>query len=248
MPIIKELHYFDRLFDWPPLIKLQEQVAAGAAPRDLKGKNRFRAPDAGDLAFIAASVRLRGAPIDLAGYGALFPCDGMLSGDVTPAYGGLESELVADLARSFPRLKLLFLWRDPVDRAWSQLNMMIRQGRLEDLDPGDPAAILAWLDQPEVASRSYPSQIWRKWADRFGSRLHVTALDDIAHRPGKARRRILKFLGADPQLGAGLDPGQNRKAGAARLALTAPVRAALETRFSAEREACLRLLGPLSGA
>ena len=84
--------------------------------------------------------------IDLAWYGQLFaPKGSSMTGDITPGYSTLQDELVSDIARAFPNLRIVFLIRDPVERFWSQLAMRIRHGRAS-FDPEDWAAIEAWAE------------------------------------------------------------------------------------------------------
>ena len=42
-----------------------------------------------------------------------------LSGDISPAYSTLSDEIIQRVVNYFPNLKVIFLARDPVERAWS---------------------------------------------------------------------------------------------------------------------------------
>lgn len=72
----------------------------------------------------------------LAHYQARFGTESQCSGDITPAYATLQPETIAQLASAFPRLKILFILRDPVDRAWSAARMFLRQAWIhpEEMD------------------------------------------------------------------------------------------------------------------
>jgi hypothetical protein len=62
--------------------------------------------------------------VDLENYGRLFELKGSLpSGDISPAYSMLNDEIIERVVNYFPNLKVIFLARDPVERAWSQLSM-----------------------------------------------------------------------------------------------------------------------------
>ena len=63
------------------------------------------------------------------GLGQLFDAKrSILSGDITPAYCMLPDEIIEMVMRKFPELKVIFLARDPVERAWSQISMSVRKG------------------------------------------------------------------------------------------------------------------------
>lgn len=56
--------------------------------------------------------------------------DGRVNGDITPAYSTLEPEVVARIGALFPDLRILFLLRDPIERAWSAALMALGRAEL----------------------------------------------------------------------------------------------------------------------
>ncbi len=124
MPPIKELHYFD---------KLSRTKAAPPRPRDER-----------DLCFLE---RIKGlsakSHIALENYARLFePKGSLLSGDISPTYSMLNDEIIERVVSYFPNLKVIFLARDPVDRAWSQLSMGVRLGMISPFDVTDSGEVL----------------------------------------------------------------------------------------------------------
>jgi len=106
MPPVKELHYFNELGRARPV--------RSARARDETGRKFLE-----NVRFLSARSHL-----DLEDYGRLFACKGSrISGDITPAYSILNDEIIERVVNSFPNLKVIFLARDPVERAWSQLSM-----------------------------------------------------------------------------------------------------------------------------
>ena len=76
--------------------------------------------------------------IDLPMYAALFePKSSLISGDITPGYSTLPDEIVGKIVGHFPNLKVIFIARDPVERAWSQLSMWVRHGLINRSDLND---------------------------------------------------------------------------------------------------------------
>ena len=67
----------------------------------------------------------------------------LLSGDISPAYSTLERrDHSKESSAHFPNLKVIFLARDPVERAWSQLSMGVRLGRINSFDATDPEDVI----------------------------------------------------------------------------------------------------------
>jgi hypothetical protein len=145
----------------------------------------------------------------------------------------------------FPNLKVIFLARDPVERAWSQLSMGVRLGMISRFDATDAEEVVRNLLNPGVLLRSHPSKIVASWK-RYVRPEHfrVYFFDDLKENPAELRRSILVFLGADPDKpSGGLKPDENNDAGGEKLRLTAKVRDRIARFFEQELKACASELG-----
>lgn len=228
MPPFKELHYLDQL----------------------NRTKRFYAPrcrDQCDTSFLEniKSMAER-SYLDLDSYGRLFQHKGTrVSGDISPAYSTLNDEIIERVANHFPNLKVVFLARDPVDRAWSQLSMGVRLGMMNRFDATDPEEVIRNLLHPGVLVRSYPSKIVARWKRYVRpENFRVYFFDDLKESPAELRRSILRFLGGDPEKpSGGLRPHENGDAGRDKLRLTAKVRDRMAQFFAQELKACAAELG-----
>jgi len=121
MPPVKELHYFDQ-------------------PTRTKEFHPPQRGDARDSSFIDGMKDLSAQfYLDLDSYGRLFSHKGtQLSGDISPAYSTLTDEIIERVVNHFPNMKVVFLARDPVERAWSQLSMGVRLGMIKKFDAKNP--------------------------------------------------------------------------------------------------------------
>jgi hypothetical protein len=228
MPPLKELHYLD----------------------SLNRTRRFRPPrcrDQRDASFLDSMKNLSALSyIDLESYGRLFEHKGSLvSGDISPAYSTLTDEVIQRVVNSFPNLKVLFLARDPVERAWSQLSMGIRLGMISRFDTTDADKVIRNLLNPGVLLRSHPSKIVSRWKRYVRPDLfRIYFFDDLEKNPAELRRSILLFLGADPNKPSGqLKPENNQDAGREKLRLTDKVRSRIAKFFEQELKDCATELG-----
>ncbi len=218
MPPVKELHYLD----------------------NLNRTRRFRPPrsrDGCDVCFLESMKNLSAQSyIDLQNYGELFRHKGaLLSGD----------KVIERVVDYFPNMKVIFLARDPVERAWSQLSMGVRLGMISRFDATDAEEVIRNLLNPGVLVRSHPSKIVARWKRYVRPEFfRVYFFDDLKQEPAELRRSILLFLGGDPNKPSGkLKPDDNRDAAREKLRLTTKVRARIAQFFEHELKACAAELG-----
>src|SRR6266487_297334 len=228
MPPVKELHYLD----------------------NLNRTKRFRPPrtrDERDVCFLESIKNLSAQSyLDLDSYGRLFCHKGpLLSGDISPAYSTLTDEIIERVVNYFPNLKVIFLARDPVERAWSQLSMGVRLGMISPFDATDAEEVIRNLLNPGVLIRSHPSKVvarWKRYVRPESFRVYF--FDDLKENPAELRRSVLLFLGGDPNKpSGGLKPHDNNDAGREKLRLTAKVRDRMARFFEHELKACASELG-----
>ena len=229
MPPMKELHYFD---------KLSRTKTAPPRPRDER-----------DLCFLESIKNLSARfYIDLENYGRLFePKGSLLSGDVSPTYSMLNDEIIQRIVNYFPNLKVIFLARDPVERAWSQLSMGVRLGMITPFDVANSDEVIRNLLNPGVLALSHPSKIVARWRRHVRPELFRTYFfDDLEKDPSGLRRSIFQFLGSDPDKPGGRRRADyNSDAGVEKLRLSDKVRARVAQFFKDELKACAaELSGP----
>jgi hypothetical protein len=228
MPPLKELHYLDNL-------------------NRTKRRHPPRANDERDACFVASikDLSMRGH-IDFDRYGRLFSHKGhLLSGDISPAYSTLSDEVIERVVDHFPDLKVIFLARDPVERAWSQLSMGVRLGVINEFDATNPDEVVCNLLIPGVLARSHPSKIVARWKRYIHpENFRVYFFDDLEENPAELRRSVLAFLGGDPEKPSGrLKPQHNSDAGQKKLRLTENVRDRMAHFFKNELKVCAAELG-----
>ncbi len=228
MPPVKELHYLDNL----------NRTKRHQTPRSNDERDAFFVEGIKDLSMKSH--------IDLDRYGHLFGHKGsLLSGDISPAYSTLSDEIIERVVNHFPNTKVIFLARDPVERAWSQLSMGVRLGVISKFDATDPEEVVRKLLIPGVLARSHPSKIVARWQNYVHPQNFRTYFfDDLEENPAELRQSILRFLGGDPDKPSGtLKPHENIDGGRDKLRLTGRVRDRMAQFFKDELKACASKLG-----
>ena len=247
MPPTKEIHYLDRD---PPRLKNVIDLLEKARNKPARLEKRFerrRRWDDRDYAFLEEAAGLSGKPMSFDSYAALFRFkQGLLSGDVTPGYSGLEQPVIEQIALRLPDVKIVFLVRDPVSRAWSQISMSHRNGTFKEELLLEPEKFAKYLERTgKIHKVAFPSKIaepWELYAPNV--RFQHFFFDDIAEKATETRAAILNYLGADPEKSSGnLAPDDNKKSSAAKLILTDDIKAALVEFFADEIRASAKRFG-----
>ena len=228
MPPLKELHYFDQLS------RVQRSTSS-------------RCRDERDRRFLESINSLSAKPcIDFEHYAQLFEPKGpLLSGDISPNYSTLTNKIIRRIIGHFPKLKVIFLARDPVERVWSHLSMEVHYHQIEPFDVTDIDEVNRNLLRRGLLLRSYPSAVvarWRRYV--HPNRFRIYFFDDLQRNPTELRRSMLDFLGADPDKPASRVPADyNSWTSMEKLPLTDKVRSHLAQFFKKELKTCAARLG-----
>lgn len=254
MPPVKELHYFDNAMRNDIFARLYRRLVE--RPDGLAAANENRAQrnlipfDARDVQFMKKAMALQGQFDDLDGYADLFtPKGDKISGDITPAYSIISEEVIQRIDARFPNIKVILMVRDPIDRAWSQVNMWMRRYR-EGATPTEWDAVNARMQQGGFLQRSFPTEVWRRWRAHVPEeRFLLVFLDEVSEHPASARGAVLKFLGADVSSAPDQREADfNRKSGKPKTPMSEEIRARMVELFGEEVLACAKLFGgPATG-
>lgn len=248
MPPIKELHAFDLRPREGRRTRFLRR-AASLRKRGLNSHNAKRAADLlpplteRDVEFLEQLGVGSGPEIDFGWYRRLFSAKGSdITGELTPAYCALPLATVQQIAEQLPDIKVIFLIRDPIARAWSHLQMEHRYSRvsLDDID-----AVRAFIETPVVQMKSKPTMTVRLWRSVFPEKqFHYEFFDDIVQSPARVRRSIMEFIGLDAARGSDVIPADfNRKSVRTKFPLTSELKDLLVETFRDEIERCVQEFG-----
>jgi hypothetical protein len=135
----------------------------------------------------------------LSSYAAHFRQAGdRVAGEITPGYAVLPDERIRFVTRIMPRIRLIYLMRDPVERAWSQVVM-------NEIELGgvDPASVTVddWINrlrEPRVRRRGDHLAVIDAWSRYVPEdRVLIGFFEDVAADPAGLLARIHAFLGVE---------------------------------------------------
>lgn len=181
LPPIKELHYFDD----PSRSRYRKHLKVRWR-EILKFRRR---PSSWDLRYFL------GKPDD-DWYCRLFSGGrrrGLVTGEVTPAYATLDVSTLERIKALNSAVKLIFVMRDPVLRAWSAAVNHHRKFADDDLPDADAA--LKRSRQASFQARSNYLETIQRLESVFSSgQIYYGFFDDLAGRPEAFVASILEFL------------------------------------------------------
>lgn len=191
MPPIKEIHYFDRSPTYPTHNKLAITTFKERKKNAKWLGNVNRLIENTDDKFIADWYkRFYLEDYNDEWYLSLFNDLDGITGDITPGYSILSEKDVSHLFDLLPDVKIIFLLRNPVDRAWSQFRYL-HGARTISLDK-----MKSFLNTPNQLLKSdYLSTLKIYEGNVRQNQIMIGFYDAIKNNPLKFLKEIVSFLG-----------------------------------------------------
>lgn len=121
---------------------------------------------------------------------------GKKRGEVTPGYSVIETGRIRFIKRIMPEVKLIFLLRDPRERAWSAARFHFGTVLGKSLDSISVSDYLHYFSQKWVKERGDYLAIWSRWSSVFAQeQLLVVFNEDISENPAEVLKEICSFIG-----------------------------------------------------
>lgn len=126
---------------------------------------------------------------------------GRVVGEVTPAYATLPDDRVTLIATWMPRVKVIYLLRDPIERAWSQAAKGFVRWAGRDLAQATDDDLRAYFQLPEVKIRGDYAFAIGTWRRHFpADQTLVCVSENLFADPVGQLRAVFAFLNVDPAL------------------------------------------------
>lgn len=116
-------------------------------------------------------------------YSTLFNDKGKVNGDITPAYAFLPKTTIQAIHSAFPDLRLIYLIRNPMQRAWSAARMALGRAEMFHDEASDQWFIDHFQSRGSLARGDYESCI-RQWRGVYhASQLLIVRYESISTNP-----------------------------------------------------------------
>ena len=118
-----------------------------------------------------------------------------VKGEITPAYAILDPKMMRVIHKLMPRLRLIYIMRNPVERAWSQayMNLVSIPGRAFDAVGKDE--FVDHFRSPRSALRGDYQRCVDNWLSCFSEdQLLIEFFEDIARQPQQFLERVFDHL------------------------------------------------------
>lgn len=205
MPPVKELHYFDRdpaYLSPAPLSKPYFwQRMWMARWRSLVVRSIGRQILRLDTKRLAWLLRFHFSVISDEWYVGLFNdlLGGRIRGEITPAYSILDAAGVEQMHQLIPGTKLLFLIRNPIERAWSNYRYNLKKNPQKHAHLSTPEQIIGYMKRPGRTLRTDYLRTLEVYQQYYApEQILVGFYDAIREQPQVLLEEIVDFLGGDP--------------------------------------------------
>ena len=140
-----------------------------------------------------------------------------IAGEITPSYAALPSQTVREIYACNPELRLIYLIRNPMDRAWSSALMALQRAQMT-LDEASDAWFSDHFHSAASLKRGDYQTCLETWRAVFPvEQLLVLFFEQIVREPETLLNRCFQHLGA-----AALEPEHLRRQGCREPVFTGP--------------------------
>jgi hypothetical protein len=161
-----------------------------------------------------------------------------IAGDITPSYCLIPNEQVEFMHRIMPNAKLIFMLRNPIDRAWSGLLMHFFKRKEISEAALSEEKMIAYLKKEPVLNRGLYSKSIKKFLSYYPmDQLLILDFDRVASEPESLLKEVYEYIGvATDLLESKFDPTKKIHARTKDLEMPEKVRAFLEDTYRSELE------------
>ena len=128
---------------------------------------------------------------------------GARTGDITPGYAAISPAGIAEVRRTLPDAPILFIARNPIERAWSAAIMIVRWGLMYPRELSDAWFLDVFRSGQSQVRGDYAGCLARWMAEYPPEQFAILLYDDIATDPRGLLRRACVHVGVDPELTRG---------------------------------------------
>ncbi len=153
----------------------------------------------------------------IADYLSRFADVAAIAGEITPSYAALPSSVVQEIHACNPQLRLIYLIRNPIDRAWSSALMALQRAQMT-IDEASDAWFSDHFHSAASLKRGDYQACLQTWRTIFpNEQLLILRFEQIITEPELLLNRCFQHLGVAP-----VAPEQLRQQGCHEPVFTGP--------------------------
>lgn len=118
-------------------------------------------------------------------------------GDITPGYAAISPGGIAEVRRAMPDAPLLFIARNPIERAWSAALMIVRWGLMYPRELSDSWFLDVFRSGQSQVRGDYAGCLERWMAEFPKEQFLILLHDDVVADPRGVMDRVCGHLGID---------------------------------------------------
>ena len=130
-------------------------------------------------------------------YGKLYKP--VVRGEATASYAAMAEDLVDEVIKLNPHIKIILTVRNPIQRAWSHAKKdLVKKRKLRSINDVSSDELKAYLvDDYQIACGNYSAAI-DKWSKKLKkSHLFIGNFENVIYSPIEYLKSIYKFLGVE---------------------------------------------------
>lgn len=123
---------------------------------------------------------------------------GQRRGEITPAYATLDESTIRSIHMAAPQLKILFVLRNPIERAWSSALMALKRAEMKFHEASDQWFLDHFRSEGSRERGDYETTL-RRWRSVFPDhQIAVFRYEQICSEPLALLVRCARHIGVDP--------------------------------------------------
>jgi hypothetical protein len=135
----------------------------------------------------------------IAWYDSLFAGEetGKVKGEITPAYAILPPNIISDIYHHYPHLHLIYIIRNPIERAWSSALMALERAEMMIEEASDQWFMDHFMSRGSLLRGDYEDCI-RRWRNVFPlEQLLILRYENIANNPNSLLSKCFSHINID---------------------------------------------------
>ncbi len=200
----KEVHYFDQKIKQASSFNLRSRFF-GKSPEDVRWRRQVRHWTKAhlkdrSLSGLLWTYRYYMRKPDDKWYASLFELKKRrVAGEITPAYSMLNNEMVAHAHELMPEARIIFMMRNPIERAWSQAVMYFdkeEKGAAKSVSEEEFLGRFARRGSHLLTNYLRTLENWGNFYPE--EQIFAGFLEDVHFHPDELLDSVYSFLGVDP--------------------------------------------------